>query len=187
MKGKMQIFLVVLLLVPVLAMQVSAAEGSICIRTEEDCEVTVYYVAEPDGIHYRLLDSYGGGLLTFDDTLSTDLAAWLAGRTVDGIAMETEQGIAVFSDLEEGLYLVVQTKGEKGKNPFAPFLVSIPWDGYIWEVEVTPFPEETPQTGDAVLCDVFLLLFSTALLVIKAAPYQRKWHSRWVYTGQKDG
>ena len=159
---KILVLMAVCFLLPVTA---NAAEGEIRVRTERACQISVTMVAKPEGTDYRLLDTYGGGLLAFDDTLSSDLAAWLTNKTQNAEGKETEQGIAVFSGLEEGLYLVTHTGGE---NPFLPFLVCIPWDGAMWQVEVTPFPEEMPQTGDEIAGSV-MLLFSSAsgLLVLK--------------------
>lgn len=169
---KRKLIVSVLLCVLLLSVRMDAwaMEGKITVRTAEACHVTIYKVAAPEGMNYRLLECYGGGLMTFDDTLSPDLAAWLAGRVKDGITKETEQGAAEFFDLEEGLYLVVQTGDTE---TFAPFFVSIPWDGSMWQVEVTPFPEESPQTGDEIYA-YFVLWIVSAMAVVLV---QRKWHA----------
>ena len=151
----------VLLLFSGLTVSASAAEGSIRVRTQAE-QVTVHHVGLAEGSGYRLLDAYGGGYLTFDDTLSLELAAWLSGRTVDGISRETREGSADYSDLEEGLYLVTSA----GNEAFAPFLVTIPWDGYHWEVEVTPETAPIPQTADPVLNPIATMLFSGAGLIL---------------------
>ena len=146
-----------LLLLSGLTVSASAAEGSIRVRTQAE-QVTVHYVGLPEGTGFRLLEACGGGYLTFDDTLSPELAAWLSGRTVDGISREIKEGSAWFSELEEGLYLVTS----EGDHEFAPFLVSIPWDGYHWEVEVTPETAAIPQTYDPIWLFQAMMLFSGA-------------------------
>lgn len=172
MKRKLIVSVLLCVLLLSVRMDVWAMEGKITVRTAEACHVTIYKVAAPEGMNYRLLECYGGGRMTFDDTLSPDLAAWLAGRVKDGIIKETEQRIAEFFNLEEGLYLVVQT-GEAENGRFEPFLVSIPWDGSMWQVEVTPFPEESPQTGDEIYAYFVLWIVSVMGVVL----VQRKWYA----------
>lgn len=50
---------------------------------------------------------------------------------------KNRNGKAVFSGLELGLYLVVQTEASEGYEPLKPFLVSVPMSedgGYVYEV-----------------------------------------------------
>ena len=163
MKGKLLGIFVVLLLVPVMVLDVFAASGSLRVRTEQKGQVEVCFVAEANGPVYQLLDEYGGGRLTFDDTLSPELALWLANRSQEGIKENTDAGVAVFTDLQEGLYLVKQTEGER---TFAPFLVSIPWDGSMWDLEVTPISAEQPQTGDDIICSLVIWIAAAGTLLV---------------------
>lgn len=174
MKRVLAGMIVLFVILPLIALDAFAAEGVIRIVLREDGEVTVCLVGVPEGDHHRLLDAYGGGEVSFDDSLSNELAAWLAQKKRDGITKSLENGVAEFTGLEEGLYLVAQTKGEKGKEKFAPFLVSIPWDGNMWQVEVTPMPPEPPQTGDGIFFFLCMFVLSAGILALKAAPWQKK-------------
>ena len=158
-----------------------AAEGEIILRTENACQVTLYPVATPEGQDYRMMQEYGGGKITFDDTLSGELAAWLAKKAQGGLTEKTDNGILRFPDLQEGLYLIVQTEAEANCSPFEPFLISIPWDGSQWQVEITPLPEEVPQTGDAIFRHLIIMLLSAAT----AAAFGRKCCSDWFDIGRK--
>ncbi len=126
----------------------AAATGSIHLKTQE--KVALYFVGTPEGSGYRLTDSCGGGYLTFDDTLSADLAAWLSARLINTDPYRIGSS---FNILEEGLYLVC-SRDDEG---FAPFFVTIPWDGYHWNLEMDPSGEAIPQTGDTV-CGAFLAM-----------------------------
>ena len=165
MKRGLFLLIVLCLMLQGVILRGYGAEGEISVRTVKKCQVSLYQVAVPEGCNYRLETRYGGGLLTFDDTLSSDLAAWLSQRAENGITQEMEQGIVRFSNLEEGLYLVVQTDAEETLEKFAPFLVCIPWDGSMWQVEVTPFPEEVPRTGDRFWLTLIVLLGSGTTLM----------------------
>lgn len=152
MRRKLFCMLFAVLMLGVTVLPVSAATGTIRVDIGGKGEVTVYKVGEAEGTGYRLSEQYGGGFATFDDVLSPNLAAWMAQRAEDGISRETELGVAEFGSVEEGLYLVVQSGQREGYDSFSPFLLCLPWDGAMWDVEVTPkmeqSPAETPQTGE---------------------------------------
>ena len=61
-------------------------------------------------------------------------------------------GNAVFADLEEGLYMLVQTERIDGFYPIQPILLTIPqeeqWDVRIFR-EPVPIVTELPQTGQS--------------------------------------
>ena len=140
-------------------MHVSAAQGSLQIKTDAET-VSLYRVASPEGRGYRLKENCGGGYLTFDDTLSPDLAVWLHSHVREEETVTVQGENATFSNLEEGLYLVWSEDG------FSPFLVSIPWDGYHWELEVDPSSEPVPQTGDPVAIALFVMSASGAGVLV---------------------
>lgn len=59
----------------------------------------------------------------------------------------TEDGTTVFTELEPGLYLVVQTEAAEGYIKASPFLVSVPMlekGAYVYDVEAGPKVEFTP-------------------------------------------
>ncbi len=125
---------------------------------------------------YASLDSPG---------LAADMAAFVKKNALPGCAQAKNQvGKAVFSDLELGLYLIVQSEASVGFAPISPFLVSVPMNEnghYVYDVTTEgkfqlyqkPKPTEPtqptdpklPQTGQLnwpvpVLAVLGLLLFS---------------------------
>lgn len=142
------VFLTVLLCL--LAFRVAAAsQGSIRVVTRGGT-VALYRVGNFEDTHFRLLEAYGGGEVSFDESLSPELAAKLVQYARSGYVKAADlNGIVSFSGKEAGLYLVVQRSAPPGYEPFAPFLVSLPWDGNQWDVRAEPKLEGAqPQTGD---------------------------------------
>ena len=109
-----------------------------------------------------------GGVNYFtSDMLNNKLSAALAANTTTvknaletavkngGVAMpETDAtGYAAASDMEQGLYLVVETRvPENVTSTCNPFLVSLPMttiDGVAWNYDVTVYPKN--QTGNPTL------------------------------------
>lgn len=139
-------------------------------------ELTLYRVgevSENDG-NYDFVPTaeFSGCVTEFEDITSAALAKQLAdyAKTDWAVAVKTADGNGrvKFEDLEQGLYLLVQTKAAEGYEGIAPFLVSVPQyvDGkYVYDVDAAskmetlqPEPEETtvptsppddklPQTG----------------------------------------
>jgi len=115
--------------------------------------VTLYRVGVPVSGGYRLGSGYGGGFVEEKDAQAPALAQWLAERVGigDEIRVLDDNGCGEFRDLEEGLYLLVQTDPAEGFYPFVPFLVRLPYEGQ-WEVLAFPklesLPVISPQTGD---------------------------------------
>ena len=144
--------------------------GSIGVMLDGEGVVTLYRVGSIQENRYRLLDSYGGTVLGFDDILSADLAAWLAQEVFGGQEKRSADGLVTFSGLEQGLYLLVQTDAAGG-IPFTPFLVSLPWDGDQWCIQTSPKIEELleriPHTGDqsALPRALALAVFSGAAIL----------------------
>jgi len=70
--------------------------------------------------------------------LAEDVAAFVKENKIGIYAEEKNQdGKVVFSGLELGLYLIVQTKASDGYEPVKPFLVSIPMEedgNYVYEI-----------------------------------------------------
>ena len=148
-------FLFTVALIAKIVIPTSAAQGSVRVNTEAAGAV-LYRVGAADGNGYRLKEEFGGGYLTFDDTLSQALADWLYECASDEEKIPSDKDGRVFSNLEEGLYLVCSEDAQC----FPPFLVIIPWDGYHWNVEVDPLDYTSPETGDSV---------GTAILIMAAS------------------
>ena len=126
-------------------------------------QLTVYRVAEVkrqkgDLVYEYCGDFYGCGIalgdLT-DSTLAEQLQAILPASAEGTTQTVDENGNVTFTDLELGLYLVVQTKASKGYEPINSFLVSLPLseDGqWNYAVDATPkvgtYVPETPDTPD---------------------------------------
>lgn len=115
--------------------------------------VELYRVGYPVQEGYRIGEDFGGGIVQHADAQSPHLAQWLA-VSADGSGVKRlldADGDAVFSGLEDGLYLLVQSEEMDGFYPVSPQLVTVPRDGE-WEVkmELVPLPivVENPRTGD---------------------------------------
>ncbi len=82
------------------------------------------------------------------------LADYVKKQKITGVKKTIgKDGKATFPDLEQGLYLLVQTKAASGYSAVNPFLVSVPYlkNGvYVYEVDATsktglvPQPSTTP-------------------------------------------
>ena len=118
--------------------------------------------------------------------LPQELATIAKEKNLKGKTQTVNQkGEIVFSDLEIGLYLIVQEKAAPGYSKVNPFLVSVPYndDGhYVYDVNTAPKnlpepeptdpteppPPELPQTGQnnwpvPVLAVVGLLLIAAGI------------------------
>lgn len=115
-------------------------------------------IAEHDG-NYGFICVQEIEGISLDDLNDPGLAAELADAAeTDGLEARTvpiAQGKAVFSDLQPGLYVVIQYPGEEvpGYAPIDPFLMSLPrWqdDGYAYDLTASPkvplVPEPTEPT-----------------------------------------
>ena len=152
-----------LLMLPVLlftAPGAAAAEnrGSIQIRLDAgdlavtNGAVTLYRVGTPMEDGYRIAEGFGGGIVRYEDASSDNLALWLAesaGESGATMLLDAD-GNAFFSDLEEGLYMLVQTARMDGFYPIVPTLLTVPQEGN-WAVQVyrnpLPIVTEIPKTG----------------------------------------
>ncbi len=142
----------------------AAAEGlgSIQIRLDAgdlavtNGAVTLYQVGIPVEDGYRIADGFGGGIVRLEDADSDHLALWLAesaGETGTTMLLDAD-GNAVFSNLEEGLYMLVQTERMDGFYPILPTLLPVPRDGN-WAVQEyrapVPIVTEIPKTGQTMI------------------------------------
>ncbi len=123
-------------------------------------------IAEDDGNYsFTLTESFAASGVSLDDLSAPELAETLAEHTA-GVSGLTKtigaDGSAAFTELELGLYLVVQTEAAPGYSRLTPFLVSVPYleDGtYRYEVDATvkgelekePTPTEAEKPDDPTL------------------------------------
>jgi len=100
-------------------------------------------IIEDDGdysfVKTKAMEDFKGSYKDISDPkLAEKVAAYVTKKKLSAYAsVKNEDGKAVFSDLELGLYLIVQTKASEGYKPLQPFLVSVPMyeDGrYLYKV-----------------------------------------------------
>lgn len=139
-----------------------AAEQYGSVRVKLDAEdlavtngaVTLYQVGNRVEEGYRITESFGGGIIRQADADSVNLAQWLAESAAEaGITRLLDaDGCAVFSELEEGLYMLVQTERMDGFYPILPILLSVPQES-SWDLEIykkpVPVVTEIPKTGQS--------------------------------------
>lgn len=159
MKKRFQILLAVgLVLRMMLTVAAAEAGGSIRIRLDVgelpviNGAFTLYRVGTPISDGYRIGEEFGGGFVRQEDALSPHLAQWLNGmEQKEGTTILLDvDGNVVFSGLEEGLYLLVQTETTDGFYPVHPFLVTVPsesrQDTSLY-LEPLPMVADSPPTG----------------------------------------
>lgn len=135
--------------------------------------VTLYQVGMKVEDGYRISEGFGGGIIRQTDVDSENLAQWLAETvSMPGTSLLLDaDGTAVFSDLEEGLYMVVQTERMDGFYPIYPVLMTIP-DAESWDVKIyrepVPVVTEIPRTGQSPIpfLGVLGMILSSAGLLI---------------------
>lgn len=160
MMKKICLMLCGVLLLPVLVLSASASgsEGSLWVKLDVgDLPVingafTLYRVGTPISDGYRIGEEFGGGFVREADARSPHLAQWLNGmEQKEGIAILLDvDGNAVFSELDEGLYLLVQTERTDGFYPIQPLLLTIPMEGrrdINLCLEPLPMVAASPSTG----------------------------------------
>lgn len=127
--------------------------------------LTLYKVGdiyENDGNYsFVLTDSFAGSGETLDDIqsaqLADDLARYAERNSITGTNKEIDQNANIaFTDLDLGLYLLVQEQAAEGYNKVSPFLVSVPMQengAYVYDVDASPKVElekvtepDTPDT-----------------------------------------
>lgn len=137
--------------------------------------LTLYRVADAvkvdTGYAFAYTEEYAGCQVAVDDPSAAKVTAALsqliAQKGYKGTVKSiNKQGKVTFSDLELGLYLLIQEKAAPGYNAVSPFLVSVPNyrdEHYIYDVDASPklelerapteppteptTPSKLPQTG----------------------------------------
>lgn len=159
------------------------AEGSVTLTLSYDGEAVTdgsfaLYQAgsaswdlESGGYVFKLTSEFSGAVSGYDNNiipvedltaselkeLSEALASYAEENGIDALAeKENSSGTVTFSGLENGLYLVVQTKESEGFESIGSFLISVPMydedsDEYVYEVNaagkfvLTPEEEKTTE------------------------------------------
>lgn len=163
MKRRLSTSFLVIFLIFVLSLNVYAHDvpdgskrGRISITMSYDGEtvsggtLTLYFVAgiaEDNGnYNFTFKGDFIGCSEKLTDIESGELAGHLAEYAAEGRLTGTaidigNDGTAVFSDLEPGLYLIVQSEASDGYEACVPFLVSVPMNEngiYVYEVDASP-------------------------------------------------
>lgn len=156
-------FLFAAVLVMGCGLHANAAQGEGSIRVSLDAgelpvtngSITLYQVGVPCTDGYKLVEGFGGGIVRLEDAQSPYLAQWLAesaGETGRTINLDVD-GNVTFSNLEDGLYLLIQYERMDGFHPVKPFLVTVPGEAGR-QVQASPITEpivvENPQTGQPI-------------------------------------
>lgn len=123
-------------------------------------ELTLYRVAEvkhEDGdLSFAYTNGFAGCGVPLGDLTAAGLAGELREKIADSAVYTTktvgQDGKVKFSDLELGLYLVVQSKAADGYYAVSPFLVTVPMTedgGYLYNVDASPKVESArDKPGD---------------------------------------
>lgn len=178
---------VVLMAVMVLSAE-AATTGSIRLRLDVgelpviNGAFTMYRVGTPISDGYRIQEAFGGGFVRREDAVSPHLAQWLnamEGKTGNTILMDID-GNVVFSDVEEGLFLLVQTEKTDGFYPVQPFLVTVPGEGKRnVNIVLQPLPmvADSPPTGQdpTPYIGAVGLVISLAGLMLCTGGIKRRW------------
>ena len=108
-------------------------------------DMTAYYNTNPTSL--PIVDSY---LSADKKTISESYVG-----TKVGAATTNDEGLATFTGLDLGFYVVIETKSpDKVTTPVTPFLVSIPMttaDGTSWLYDVHVFPKNKTTYGGVTL------------------------------------
>ena len=131
-------------------------KGSIKVTIQQGTEVisggtlTLYRVGaiqESDGNYsFVLTGDFKDCGESLDDIqsaqLAKNLAQYAADHSLSGTVKEIgRNGTVVFSDLEPGLYLLVQETAPEGYEKIDPFLVTVPMEedgSYVYDVDASP-------------------------------------------------
>lgn len=140
------------------------AEGSLSVtmtykgKAVPGGKLTIYRVAEilrdeDWNYSFRYLPAYQDCELPVENLNSSYLAEALADIVKEDKLTGTRKTISnkgkvTFTDLELGLYLVVQTTAAPGYSKVEPFVVSVPGranDRYVYDVDATPKMDVEPK------------------------------------------
>lgn len=124
--------------------------------------LTIYHVGdvmEENGNYgFAATEEFAGCKESLSENLSAELAQALAqyveeNKTAGITKTIGKDGQVVFSELEQGLYLLLQRKAADGYKQVTPFLVSVPFyeEGtYVYDVDASPKVELEKDSTPAV-------------------------------------
>lgn len=186
-KGLMYLALLAVLIFVPLSARGAEESGSLRIRMQyEDRNVsggviTLYSVGRWTHEGFSFAGPFAKCGLDVEDLqpeTAAALAAFASEREIPGQSQAvSNSGTVLFADLEEGLYLAVQTGVAPGYLPMNPFLIRIPQEingSKIYHIEARPklTPEDSPkdpqlpQTGQLKWPVPVLLTGGAALLMV---------------------
>ena len=125
---------------------------------------------------YYGLDKLGLNNLIQDNTMMKDYLTYQMMNEF-GVAAPLSSFVYITVNGEDwGLYLAVETGGT---GEFAPFLISLPWDGDTWNLDVKPerdgIPAEIPQTGDKSVVVISSWVMAAAMLGLLVIGSRKKY------------
>ena len=115
----------------------------------KDGSIEICRAGEPVPEGYRLGPEFGGGIVAGEDTPSSAFALWMSEKARPGeVKIIDSNGLACFTDLKPGLYLIRQFQESSKFLPVDPYIACIPDD--LIQVDTYPavYPRsQTPKTG----------------------------------------
>ena len=93
--------------------------------------LTLYYVAEINGIHYSYVEEFSHSHVSLGNIRNADTAKALADyareKNLSGTKIQIDKdGKVSFPNLNLGLYLLIQEEAAPGYDTIKPFLVTVP-------------------------------------------------------------
>lgn len=155
-------------------------------------------VEENGNYYFKLIPELADTGISLEDLTNISLAVALTQAAMEakltGLHAEVINGQVTFTQIPNGLYVVVQTDEDACDDflPINPFLISMPQytaDGYVYNINCAPkvalVPKETepslpdspepPQTGDRPLPILLMLVSGTAIFILGWYPgYKRR-------------
>ncbi len=113
---------------------------------------TLYKIATTDGSSYTYTSSMDDCDILLDisnSTLAENLALYIDENHISGSSQAIDNGKLYYSNLNVGLYLIVQTTSSEDYYDISPVVISVPLevDGeYIYHVDASPKVETVTTT-----------------------------------------
>ncbi len=150
-KGVVAILSAMLVLRLVIPAAAAGEQGTIRVTTEPglaDSSILLCCVGQIHAGGLQLNEDFGGGYVAGQDMQTRTLVNWLEELAENGTVKQFDQdGIAMFTGLAEGVYLLVQKQGAPGYYAMEPMLVSLPERDGSWLVQAYPKIQQKPYDG----------------------------------------
>lgn len=113
-------------------------------------EITIYKVANANvadnNLSFTFTEDFEDCGLSIDDYYKTEFAEGIAhhiwaNKTQGNSLVTNAQGVAEFTGLTHGIYMIAQTKAAEGFSAFAPFIAQLPTtmdSRWVYDLDVTP-------------------------------------------------